>query len=283
MKKISLAIALMLICTAVFSACGSSGGIDVGGDKTSSTEAQTEEAGNTVTGLDGTKVTIPESVSTVAVASDAVAAVMDKLGVSAVTVGEDGDVSGLGADVIFADEDVTVTGAGDTPVLVVPLAETVNDIKSMIRLVAQVTDKTDAGEEIIDKMTSTMDVTQGISNNYIKKVSAFIDLGDFNTAGTGTYVYEMLSAAGDKSIYQEEGYGTVTAEDIIAANPEMIFTVGSADDFYNDPAFAELDAVVNNRVYELDADSVLIASQNVTDAVEVMSEATSNYVSGTSN
>ena len=69
-----------------------------------------------------------------------------------------------------------------------------------------------------------------------------------------------------------EGFGEMAEADVVAANPEFIFTTGSASDYLNNAAFAEVSAVVNGFVYEIAEEDIIYASSNISNAVSQIYE-----------
>ena len=54
--------------------------------------------------------------------------------------------------------------------------------------------------------------------------------------------------------------------------PEFIFTTGSAADYLNNAAFAEVSAVVNGFVYEIAEEDIIYGSSNISNAVSQIYE-----------
>lgn len=278
MKKIALLLALVMTLLCVV-ACGEekSGGISI------ETGGQTEVSDTqTVTGLMNESYTLSKNITKIVCLSPAASIIADSLGISDKIVAVDEisaeyvsftasttDVSGaasLGAEVIIVDEaDRDSIGDTDIPVFAVPVAGSVADIQSLIRLVAKVANV--SPDDVITKLTNVMNTAQMGSTAYSSKLTAYIDLGDGKTVGTGTYITEMLSASGLENVCTIEGFGEMSEEDIVAANPEFIFTTGDVNDYLENDAFVTVEAVRDGRVYELEDADILFGSNNVSNAV----------------
>ncbi|HON60305.1 MAG TPA: helical backbone metal receptor [Deltaproteobacteria bacterium] len=82
------------------------------------------------------------------------------------------------------------------------------------------------------------------------------------TAGDDTYTGELIRLAGCRNIFGQlkAKYPRVNVENVVAGDPEVIFTVSGMDGPMDQPApwsrFAMISAVRNNRVYALNADLV---------------------------
>lgn len=285
MKKLALILALIMVFACVLTSCGEkeSGGLSI------NTDSQTSSDTQTVSGLNGETYTLSTNITKIVSISPAVSMVIDNLGgtskltavdkVSAeyVSVSSTVDASGAAAlspEVIFVDEsDKDSVGETDIPVFVIPQAQSVADINNLVRLCAKVMGLN--GDDAVSKLTNVMNVAQLNNASYSTKYRVYIDLGDGETVGNGTYVTELLYASGLENICAIDGFGTMSEEDIIAADPEFIFTCGDVNDYLNNAAFAEVSAVVNNRVVSIDKKDIRYGSNNVGNVVSVMNESVS--------
>lgn len=285
MKKIALVLALIMVFASVLTACGEkeSGGISINKD------AQTTSDTQIVSGLSGESYTLSNNITKVVSLSPAASMIIDSLGGSSkltavdkasadyVSVSSTVDVSGaagLSPEVIFVDEaDKAAVGTTDIPVFVIPQAQSVADINNLIRLCGKVIGVN--ADDAVSKVTNVMNVAQMNSSSYSTRYKAYIDLGG-ETVGSGTFITELLHASGLENVCTGEGFCTMTDDEIIAANPEFIFTCGDVNDYLNNSAFADVAAVANNHVYSLDKKDIRYGSSNITNAVSIMNEAVSS-------
>lgn len=285
MKKIALVLALIMVFASVLTACGEkeSGGISINKD------AQTTSDTQIVSGLSGESYTLSNNITKVVSLSPAASMIIDSLGGSSkltavdkasadyVSVSSTVDVSGaagLSPEVIFVDEaDKADVGTTDIPVFVIPQAQSVADINNLIRLCGKVIGVN--ADDAVSKVTNVMNVAQMNSSSYSTRYKAYIDLGG-ETVGTGTFITELLHASGLENVCTGDGFCTMTDDEIIAANPEFIFTCGDVNDYLNNSAFADVAAVANNHVYSLDKKDIRYGSSNITNAVSIMNEAVSS-------
>ncbi len=285
MKKIALVLALIMVFASVLTACGEkeSGGISINKD------AQTTSDTQIVSGLSGESYTLSNNITKVVSLSPAASMIIDSLGGSSkltavdkasadyVSVSSTVDASGaagLSPEVIFVDEaDKAAVGTTDIPVFVIPQAQSVADINNLIRLCGKVIGVN--ADDAVSKVTNVMNVAQMNSSSYSTRYKAYIDLGG-ETVGSGTFITELLHASGLENVCTGEGFCTMTDDEIIAANPEFIFTCGDVNDYLNNSAFADVAAVANNHVYSLDKKDIRYGSSNITNAVSIMNEAVSS-------
>ena len=285
MKKIALVLALIMVFASVLTACGEkeSGGISINKD------AQTTSDTQIVSGLSGESYTLSNNITKVVSLSPAASMIIDSLGGSSkltavdkasadyVSVSSTVDASGaagLSPEVIFVDEaDKAAVGTTDIPVFVIPQAQSVADINNLIRLCAKVIGVN--ADDAVSKVTNVMNVAQMNSSSYSTRYKAYIDLGG-ETVGTGTFITELLHASGLENVCTGDGFCTMTDDEIIAANPEFIFTCDDVNDYLNNSAFADVAAVAINHVYSLDKKDIRYGSSNITNAVSIMNEAVSS-------
>jgi iron complex transport system substrate-binding protein len=90
---------------------------------------------------------------------------------------------------------------------------------------------------------------------------------------------EMIELAGGKNIFaSESGWITVSEEQVIAADPAVIFTSvnylpDAVDEILNRPTLASLTAVKEKHVYQIDTDSSNQANEYIIIALEEMAKA----------
>ncbi len=281
MKKLALVLAMVMALLCVFTACGEekSGGLTITADNTAASDTQI------VSGLiDSESYTLSKNITKIVSLSPTASLVLDSIGASAKLIGVDSvsaglisasvsstsasAAAGLAPEVIFVDEaDRAALGETDIPVFTIPTAESSDSVKKLIRLCGKVAGVDTSSAE--SKLTNSLNAAQLGSSAYSEKIPAYLDLGN-GTVGSGTYHTELLYAAGLVNICTAEGFATMTEAEIVAANPEFIFTVGDVNDYLNNAAFAEVTAVKNGNVYSLEEKDICYASNNIGNAVSAM-------------
>jgi len=261
MKKLAFILALVMMMSVVFTACGEkeSGGLSI-------TTTGTADSGTQIlTGLNGESITVPSSIGKIACVSPAAKIILEALGAADKLAEADA------AEIIFVDEaDAGSYSGSAAPVVSIPLAGSVADINTLVRLIAKAAGV--SPDDLVSKITNVMNVAQVGSSAYTTRFRTFIDLGNGKTVGTGTYVTEILYATGLENVAAMEGFGEMAEADVIAADPEFIFTTGSASDYLNNAAFAEVSAIVNGFVYEIAEEDIIYASSNISNAVSQIYE-----------
>ena len=78
------------------------------------------------------------------------------------------------------------------------------------------------------------------------------------TAGSGTFIHELIEKAGAVNICQNTtGYSTISIEDVVAHNPEVIITTELSYDWaINSTGLAATNASQTDRIFTCDDDIV---------------------------
>lgn len=263
--------AVMLVSVMSLASCGDEGGNDLpinnGGDATGD---------NVLTAPDGSTVTLPKTVTKVITVSDAAKSMFETLKVAdkvvaSYDVSEDAtsDIVTAKPELVIYDEgaaiDVSaITGAGIVAVKL-PVADSVATIKNHLSFIGKVMNV--SAESVIDSITKSLNTMQLATAEW-QKLNVYVELGSgedgFYTVAPYSYVHELLSSAGGNNIFGAdsglEGFVTVSADDVLAKNPDVIFTTGSVDDILNREGWSECTAVANGNVFPL---GELIASSEV--------------------
>ncbi|MCI5836744.1 MAG: ABC transporter substrate-binding protein [Veillonellaceae bacterium] len=116
-----------------------------------------------------------------------------------------------------------------------------------------------------------------------KKVAVFYSANGVN-GGAGSLFDSLCAAACLENGAAQVGlgaYDTMTKEQLVALDPDLIFVPSSAydkdtyqaprtEELYGDPALAEMKAVQNHNIYVVDAKTIMSYSQFAADAVSAM-------------
>lgn len=154
----------------------------------------------------------------------------------------------------------------------IPTADTLDQIGEGIEFIGACTGKADEAAEIVEEMNATIDE--------IKELAATIEDGDKKTvlyetntptpdyptiysAGSGTYIAEMIEALGAiNATADQEGWASLTEEDAIAINPDVIistdmFTPDAVDTHLTLSGWENVTAVANGDVYLMELSNEL--------------------------
>lgn len=168
--------------------------------------------------------------------------------------------------------------AGGIRVVYTETSSTIADIRADIRLLAELTDRTETGELLIADMDTQIAAIASLSETIPaeKRRSVVFEIAAapyIYSFGTGVYLNELLEIAGARNILDDQtGWIAVSAETIIQRSPDVILTnVNWLDDpvaeIMNRPAWKNLPAVKNGRVFLVDSNSSSQPTHRITRAL----------------
>ena len=197
----------------------------------------------------------------------------------------------LKPDIIIASGHNT-TGSGDDPfrllgemgipVVYIPMSRSIDDIYKDIAFIADLLSMQHKGEEVIKTMKAEIaEITQRTA--FIEnKTTVYFEISaapEMISFGRDSFLDDMISAIGARNIFANDNWiVSPGAESIIERNPDVILTsVNYIDDPIGEiksrPGFEHINAVINNRVYQIDTDSSVRSSARITLALRQMSYA----------
>ena len=167
-------------------------------------------------------------------------------------------------------------------VVAVPSADSIDDIKKDIRFIGEVTGKAEEAQDVVKQMEAEIDQVKQKTASAAEKKRVYFEIGaepKLYTFGTETFLNEMLTIIGAENIFADQaGWITVSEENVIAANPDVILTnVGYVDDpvgaVYARDGWDSIQAVKNKQVFYIDKNASSLASQNIVIALKQMAQA----------
>jgi len=292
MKKISFVLALIFILGTVLTACG---GRSYKAFEVDPNYQSGDSDGDTISFQDfeGNKLTVPKDVTSIVCFSPEAAIVIRGIGsqkyitaideetsnavVNSNIIGIE-DIASQNAQIIFIEDTYDVENEldGSVPYVKVPSNMTINDAKTLIKIVEKALNS--KKDSLADSIDSQMTLAQSATSEYANKYPTFVDLGNFKTAGSGNYVSEIISVSGGDNVFGDrEGFFEATKEEIIAANPTFIFTTSETTVYTRDIQLKQLDCVKEGRVIRIEPSKINYASQNIADVISTMFDAINTY------
>jgi len=200
-------------------------------------------------------------------------------------------IIGLEPDLIIASGH-NATGSGDDPfrllrdagipVAYIPMSGSFEDIYLDIAFIAEILGVNENGEKLIRFMREQIaEITQNSMLNS-KSYTVYFEISaapDMMTFGKNSYINDMINVIGAENIFGNENWlVNPGAEAVISRNPDIIFTnVNYINDpigeIRNRPGFNHINAVINNRVYQIDTDSSVRPSPRIILALQEMIQA----------
>jgi len=173
-------------------------------------------------------------------------------------------------------------GEAGIPVVYISMSRSINDIYRDIAFIAELLQVQKKGEELIDLMKAQIaEITQKteIIENRRTVYFEISAAPDMMTFGKNSFINDMIGVIGARNIFENDNWlVSPGAESIIDRNPDIILTnVNYIDDpvseIKNRPGFDHINAVINNRVYQIDTDSSVRPSNRIILALRQMSQA----------
>jgi len=170
-------------------------------------------------------------------------------------------------------------GLGLTVVVVSP-----HDIDDMIRdvgVLGTLTGTETRADELAANLTTRLSAVASASPKTGKPTMAHVVWhSPLYVSGNDTLQNDVIEHAGGKNIFSgKSGWGTVSLEEFLTANPDIIIVNGGGgmdstssdvilEAFMTNPQYASLAAVKNHRVYAVNADTISRAGPRIVDATE---------------
>ncbi|WP_158098631.1 ABC transporter substrate-binding protein [Flavonifractor sp. An112] len=195
----------------------------------------------------------------------------------------------LGADLIFTTGMSASDGVDpfkplrDIGVCVadIPSASSIDTMLEDTRFIAACVGAQETCEELIAQFQKELEQLSDIGAGIQNKKRVVVEIAcapDIYTAGSGTFMNEMLTMIGAENIFgDQEGYLAVTEESVITLNPDIILTMV---DYVDDPVAEILGrigweyvaAVANGDVYLVNTNAVSLPNLHVIDGMKQMAK-----------
>ena len=153
-----------------------------------------------------------------------------------------------------------------------------NGIYKDIGIVGKLTGYINNANNVVKNMKNKVnEVGEKISGLPKKKVFYVVWNNPLMTAGKNTFINQVISLAGGINIFGDEktSYPTVSMEDVIAKNPDVIIIIPhcqlTKEDILKNWS-KEIDAVKNGSIYEIDDDIVVRPGPRIVQGIEEMAE-----------
>jgi iron complex transport system substrate-binding protein len=168
------------------------------------------------------------------------------------------------------------------PVAYITMSRSINDIYTDIAFIADLLGVTEKGGELIDSMKARVEQIARTGVQIKNKKSVYFEISaapEMFTFGKDSFLDDMISVIGAQNIFANDNWiVSPGAEAIIDRNPDVILTnVDYIDDPIGElkrrPGFNTINAVMNNRIYQIDTDSSVRPSARIVLALRQMSRA----------
>lgn len=160
-----------------------------------------------------------------------------------------------------------------------------DEVLESITLVGEITGKQEETSRLITEMSNRIraitDKTVSLLDEQRPRVFYVMWHDPLMTVGTDTRIHELIEKAGGVNIIQNtEGYPMISLEVLIEANPQVIIAgsgIGEDADLpfqfsSTESRLKDVDARVNNRVYEINTDLVGRPTPRIIDGLEQLAK-----------
>jgi len=160
-------------------------------------------------------------------------------------------------------------------------AKNIEDVIKNIRLVGKATGQLEIAEELArrleQRIKAVTDKTRDLPDNQKPKVFYEIWNDPLMTVGPGTFIHHLIHLAGGVNIALDSKteYPVYNLELLIERNPEVIIislghgsSTTSVEEVKSREGWQIIDAVKNNRVYNINADIIARTGPRIADALE---------------
>lgn len=167
------------------------------------------------------------------------------------------------------------------PVVTVPDAQSFEAVYDSIELIGTAIGEEEEAAEVVDGMKEDVSDVKEATEDAGSGREVYVEVGaspDLYTAGSGTFIDEMLSAVHAENAAGElEGWSMVSEEEIIDASPDIILTTYPTEEepletIASREGWETLPAVENEEVYALSSDKVSRPGPRLTEGLEEMAE-----------
>jgi iron complex transport system substrate-binding protein len=168
------------------------------------------------------------------------------------------------------------------PVVYISMSKSINEIYNDIAFIADILRVQKEGERLINSMKAQIGEITKTTANTVNKKTVYFEISaapDMYTFGKDSFINDMIITIGAINIFGNDNWlVSPSAESIIDRNPDVILTnVNYIDDpiveIKSRPGFNHINAVINNRIYQIDTDSSVRPSTRIIPALRQMSQA----------
>lgn len=158
----------------------------------------------------------------------------------------------------------------------IPTSNSIEDIKSDIIFIADLTKTSDKAKEMIETIEEEVDKIAQIGKNIKEKKTVYFEIAaapNMYSFGSGVFLNELIELIGATNVFKEQKrWINVNDESIVAANPDVILTNVN---YIEDPVaeiksrkgWENIKAVKSNNVYYIDSNASTLPNHNFVKAM----------------
>jgi iron complex transport system substrate-binding protein len=163
----------------------------------------------------------------------------------------------------------------DVPVFTT-LASSFDDAVADIEVIADLLEAEEEGRALADDLTAQAEAVETAAAGQ-SRVTCFLDFGDLFTAGPGSLEFDLLERAGCDPVTAstDEPYPQWSAEQLVQDDPDVYLAAEgtSVEQVARQPGLADLTAVRQGRIEEVDSDVISRPGPRMVEGLEALAAA----------
>ncbi len=154
-------------------------------------------------------------------------------------------------------------------------ATDINGVLRDIFLVGQATNNTENAQALVNELHERIDtVTETIAAANATKLKVYDEIWNdpLMAAGPGTFISDLISLAGGENIFDDAAtdWPIVSSDSVISKNPDIILSLST--DIASRSGWSSINAVKNDKIYQIDDDIFSRPGPRLIDALEILSK-----------
>lgn len=167
-------------------------------------------------------------------------------------------------------------------VVYIPSSESIQGIYDDIMFLADITDKKEKGQQIVDNMKKEVDEIKAIGETIKDKKKVYFEIGpapNLYSFGNSTFLNEMIELVGAENVFKDEkAWISPSEESVIDKNPDVILTnvdyiKNPLDEIKSRNGWNNITAVKDNKVFLIDKNASSRPSHHAIKALKEMAVA----------
>ncbi len=161
-------------------------------------------------------------------------------------------------------------------------SRTIDEIVENVRVVGRILGMGESAEDLAQSMTVRIDAVINQTRQVAERPKIYYEVwyDPLMSVGQGTYLNDLIALAGGTNIFSGSTapYPVVNSETVIAADPQIIIVakgyMGAIEEtrskIKDRPGWSSISAVRNNRIYDIDEDTVYRQGPRIVDGLETL-------------
>ena len=153
------------------------------------------------------------------------------------------------------------------------------DIQKSIEMMGNIVGEQDAAKTVVDSINSAVETAK--QNAPKEEITVYYamsyrDMGNW-TSGPGSFINTMIELAGGVPVTKDaaDSWLEYPMEELVNRDPDIILLssdMGSAEDISNVQGYADLSAVKNGKVYQMEANILSRPGPRIAEAIAIISD-----------